>query len=88
MTPTVCKQRERLFTFLVCEGVEATNNRALRPAVVVRKTGACNKTARGARMHSVPASILVTAKQRGLGIIKSIGRIPPPLPATADDPPP
>lgn len=37
------KQREHLFTFLEVEGVEATNNRAeraLRPAVVVRETGA------------------------------------------------
>ena len=91
------KQRDHLFTFLVYEGVDATNNRAeraLRPAVVLRKTGACNKTPRGARTHSVLASILVTAKQRGLDIIKSVGRIlttpgiPAPLPATGDDPPP
>ena len=36
------KQRKNLSTFLELEGVEATNNRAeraLRPAVVVRKTG-------------------------------------------------
>lgn len=62
------KQREHLFTFLEMEGVEATNNRAeraLRPAVVVRKMGGCNRTARGARTHAVLASLLVTAKQQG-----------------------
>ncbi|MBC7098249.1 transposase [Candidatus Bipolaricaulota bacterium] len=40
------KQREHLLTFLDIEGVEPTNNRAeraLRPAVVVRKTGAATK---------------------------------------------
>jgi NAD-specific glutamate dehydrogenase len=61
------KQREHLFTFLGMEGVEATNNRAeraLRPAVVVRKMGGCNRTARGARTHAVLASLLVTAKQQ------------------------
>jgi hypothetical protein len=62
------KQREHLFTFLEVEGVEATNNRAeraLRPAVVVRKTGGCNRTPQGARTHAVLASLLVTAKQQG-----------------------
>jgi transposase len=91
------KQRDRLFTFLVCEGVDATNNageRALRPSVVVRKTGACNKTVRGARTHSVLSSILVTLKQRGSDLIAYIASIlkapntPPPLPARAAGPDP
>lgn len=63
------KQREHLFTFLEMEEVEATNNqaeRALRPAVIVRKTGGCNRTARGAGTHAVLASLLVTAKQQGI----------------------
>jgi hypothetical protein len=41
------KRRRHLLRFLRVEGVEATNNRAeraLRPAVLVRKTGGCNKT--------------------------------------------
>jgi hypothetical protein len=62
------RQREHLFTFLEVEGVEATNNRAeraLRPAVVVRKTGGCNRTPQGARTHAVLASLLATAKQQG-----------------------
>ena len=62
------KQREHLLTFLDREGVEPTNNRAeraLRPAVIVRKTGGCNRVPRGARTHAVLASILATAKQQG-----------------------
>lgn len=61
------KQRQHLFTFLKVEEVEATNNcaeRALRPAVVVRKTGGCNRTTRGAGTHAVLAALLVTAKQQ------------------------
>jgi len=45
------KQRRHLFTFLTHDGVEATNNRAergVRPAVIARKIGGCNKTERGA----------------------------------------
>jgi transposase len=62
------KQRKNLFTFLEVEEVEPTNNRAeraLRPAVVVRKTGGCNRTPRGARTHTVLASFLVTVRQQG-----------------------
>ncbi len=61
------KQREHLLTFLDREGVEPTGKakRALRPAVVVRKTGGCNRVPRGARTHAVLASILATAKQQG-----------------------
>ena len=49
------------------EGVETTNNRAeraLRPAVIVRKTGGCNRTPAGAKTHSILASLLVTTKQQ------------------------
>ncbi len=66
------KQRRHLLTFLRVEGVEATNNRAeraLRPAVIVRKTGGCNKTPRGARTHAVLASVLATLKQQGRGAL-------------------
>jgi transposase len=63
------KQRSRLFTFLTRDGVDATNNRAersLRPAVIVRKTGGCNKSEEGARVHGIVTSIIVTARQQGL----------------------
>ena len=91
------KQRRHLFTFLSFDGVEATNNRAeraLRPAVVIRKTGACNKTPRGARTHAILSSILTTAKQRGLDLIGYLVRVltapntPPSLLAAAPAQPP
>ena len=91
------KQRRHLFTFLSFDGVEATNNRAeraLRPAVVIRKTGACNKTPRGARTHAILSSILTTAKQRGLHLIGYLVRVltapntPPSLLAAAPAQPP
>src|SRR5690606_35088654 len=57
------KQRAHRFTFLYLDGVEPTNNRAermLRPAVLTRKTGGCNRSPPGARIHEVLASLLVT----------------------------
>jgi hypothetical protein len=62
------KRRRHLLLFLRVEGVEATNNRteqALRPAVLVRKTGGCNKTRRGAQTHAVWTSLLQTLRQQG-----------------------
>jgi hypothetical protein len=72
------KQRAHLFTFLTRDGVEATNNRAeraLRPAVIVRKTGGCNRTARGAKTHAILASLLVTAKQQGADPLEALMRV-------------
>lgn len=72
------KQRRHLLRFLQIEGVEATNNRAeraLRPAVIVRKTGGCNKTARGARTHAVLASVLQTLKQRRGGALDYLASV-------------
>ena len=66
------KHREHLLRFLYVEGVEATNNRAermLRPAVIVRKTGGCNRTEDGAQAHSILSSILATCKQQAIPII-------------------
>ena len=68
MAKRLRKQRQHLFTFLTAEQAEATNNRAeraLRPAVVSRKTGGCNKTDNGAQTHAVITSVGVTAKQQG-----------------------
>jgi transposase len=72
------KQRCHLFTFLTNDQVEATNNRAermLRPAVIVRKTGGCNKTQTGARTHSVIASVLATARQNAVDGIRYIAQV-------------
>jgi transposase len=84
------KQRRHLLRFLRVEGVEATNNRAeraLRPAVLVRKTGGCNKTPRGARTHAVLASLLQTLRQQGretltylISVRTAPARLPPLFP--------
>jgi len=57
-----------LFTFLHCPGIEATNNaaeRALRPAVIARKTWGGNRTENGARTQQILISILSTCRQQG-----------------------
>jgi len=57
-----------LFTFLHCPGIEATNNaaeRALRPAVVARKTWGGNRTENGAMTQQILISILTTCRQQG-----------------------
>jgi transposase len=56
------------FVFLYDPAVPPTNNHAermLRPAVISRKVGGCNKSLLGALVHSVLASIMVTCKQQG-----------------------
>lgn len=65
---TLLKQRARLFTFLYHDAVDPTNNaaeRELRPAVVVRKTGGCNRTDAGADAHAILASVLRTCLKQG-----------------------
>ena len=57
-----------LFTFLHCPGIEATNNaaeRALRPALVARKTWGGNRTENGAKTQQILISILTTCRQQG-----------------------
>jgi transposase len=57
-----------LFMFLHCPGLEATNNaaeRALRPAVVARKTWGGNRTENGAKTQQILISILTTCRQQG-----------------------
>jgi transposase len=54
--------------FLFHPEVPPTNNQAermLRPGVITRKVGGCNKTLLGALVHSILSSIMVTCKQRG-----------------------
>lgn len=91
------KHRAHLLRFLYVDGVEATNNQAermLRPAVIVRKTGGCNRTAQGAAAHAILASVLVTCRQQKLclldflvklqravgGILPSLAPVPTPVP--------
>lgn len=62
------KHRTEWFMFLYDPLVPPTNNHAeriLRPAVIIRKLGGCNKSAVGARVHSVLASFMVSCRQQG-----------------------
>lgn len=66
------KQRPHLFTFLYHDEVEPTNNRAerqIRPAVVVRKISAGNRTDAGAHTHEVLTSLLATFHQHGRAFV-------------------
>lgn len=91
------KHREHLLRFLYVDGLDATNNQAermLRPAVITRKTGGCNRTEGGAETHSILASVLTTCRQQGFSILDSLVKIQrkvgrtfkslaPPLPDTS-----
>lgn len=60
--------RGEWLVFLHDPEVPPTNNHAeqmLRPAVISRKIGGCNKTLRGALVHSMLASLMVTCKRLG-----------------------
>ena len=62
------KHRHEWFMFLYDPWVPPTNNHAermIRPAVILRKLGCCNKTLVGAKVHSVLASLMVSCRQQG-----------------------
>lgn len=72
------KHRPHLLRFLYVDGLDATNNQAermLRPAVITRKTGGCNRTEGGAETHSILASVLATCRQQGFSILDSLVKI-------------
>jgi transposase len=60
--------RGEWLVFLHDPEVPPTNNHAeqmLRPAVITRKAGGCNKTLWGALVHSILASIMVSCQRQG-----------------------
>jgi transposase len=60
--------RGEWLVFLHDAEVPPTNNHAeqmLRPAVITRKVGGCNKNLLGALVHSILASLMVTCHRRG-----------------------
>ena len=64
----VASHRGEWLIFLHDAEVPPTNNHAeqmLRPAVITRKVGGCNKTLMGALVHGVLASLMVTCKRQG-----------------------
>jgi transposase len=61
------RERDALFTFLICRGLEATNWRAeqaIRPMVVARKVWGGNRTSRGAHTQGILVSILQSCRQQ------------------------
>lgn len=72
------REREALFTFLLHEGVDATNWRAeqaIRPAVVNRKVWGGNRTWRGAETQGRMMSLLRTAAQQGVDVVEFLVRL-------------
>lgn len=66
------RERDAVFTFLYCPGLEATNWRAeqaLRPMVVARKVWGGNRTPAGARTQSILLSVLQTCRQQNQPVL-------------------
>jgi transposase len=87
------RHQNELFTFLDEPGVPFENNhaeRAIRPAVIIRKNSQSNRSDRGAETQAILMSVYRTLKQRGYPPIQTItnaikhylstGQLPP-LPA-------
>ena len=69
------RHREAVFTFLDHPGVPFDNNgaeRAIRPAVILRKNGLGNRSAHGAEVQAVLMSIFFTLKKRGLNPVQVV----------------
>lgn len=72
------REREAVFTFLYCPGLEATNWRAeqaIRPMVVTRKVWGGNRTPNGARTQSILLSILQTCRQHQRPVVPLLQRL-------------
>ena len=80
------KHRDHLLRFLYVDGLDATNNlaeRRLRPTVITRKTGGCNRVQDGADAHAILSSVLVTCRQQSVPIVDYLIQ----LQQFGDDPP-
>jgi transposase len=74
----VASHRGEWLLFLHDAEVPPTNNHAeqmLRPAVITRKVGGCNKTLLGALVHGVLASLMVTCKRQGRRFLELARRL-------------
>lgn len=75
LTARLKKHRQSLTTFLHKAEVDGTNNaaeRALRPAVVMRKITGGSRSASGAGAWAILASIMRTAEQQGRDVLQTI----------------
>ena len=75
--PSLCRGilelEEAMWTFVVREGVEPTNNlaeRALRPAVIWRKTSLGTQSARGSRFAERLLSCVTTLRQQRRNVLQ------------------
>jgi transposase len=69
------RHRNHLFTFLDKPGVPFENNlaeRAVRPAVIIRKNSYANRSQQGAEVQGVLMSIYRTLRQRGHNPLQTI----------------
>ena len=69
------KYRTRLTTFLHKKEVDGTNNaaeRAIRPAVVMRKITGGSRSEAGAKAWAILASVMRTAEQQGRNVLETI----------------
>jgi transposase len=75
LTRRLKKHRTSLTTFLHRPEVDGTNNaaeRAIRPAVVMRKITGGSRSEQGAKAWSILASIMRTAEQQGRDVVETI----------------
>jgi transposase len=75
LTRRLAKYREKLTPFLHHAELDGTNNaaeRALRPAVVMRKITGGSRSESGARAWSILASVMRTAEQQGRDVVETL----------------
>lgn len=75
LTKRIRKHRDSLTTFLHKPQVDGTNNaaeRAIRPAVVMRKITGGSRSAAGAKAWSILASVMRSAEQQGKDALETI----------------
>jgi transposase len=75
LTKRLAKYREKLTPFLHHAELDGTNNaaeRALRPAVVMRKITGGSRSESGAKAWSILASVMRTAEQQGRDVLETL----------------
>jgi transposase len=75
LTKRLAKYRQKLTPFLHHAELDGTNNaaeRALRPAVVMRKITGGSRSESGAKAWSILASVMRTAEQQGRDVVETL----------------
>jgi transposase len=86
LTNHLRRERDAMFTFLYCPGLDANNYRAeqaIRPMVVTRKVWGGNRTEQGAHTQSVLVGILQTCRQQlrpATAFLQQLLHLPKPQP--------